>query len=132
MSWSWDLPGIENQAVLTEYYEHCEEATTHPDISGLEVGSGGGEAPDAAEHGDKGEEGGDTESHPARDMLCRDEEREPGDEDKQGGGDEGLSHMKRESSLQLYPYFKPWFRWLPQMCVWVLRNIFPVEFTNIE
>ena len=111
------LPDIENQAVLTEYGEDCEEASKHPDISGLEIGSRGGGVPGATEHGDEGEESGDTESHPAGDMFSRDEEGEPGDEDEHGGRDHGLSYMEREPSVKEKTNFKSRFWRFSQMCV---------------
>ena len=114
------LPDIENQAVLTEYGEDCEEASKHPDISGLEIGSRGGGVPGATEHGDEGEESGDAESHPAGDMFSRDEEGEPGDEDKHAGRNKGLSHVKREATLKLKTNFKPRLWRLPQMNVGVV------------
>ena len=94
-----NLSCIKYQTVLAEDCEDGEQASKHPDIIGLQVGSRGGETLCATEHCDESEKSCDAESHPARDILGRDEEGEPGDEDKHSRWNKCLGNMKRQSSL---------------------------------
>ena len=90
---------VKNYAVFTEDCKYSEETAKHPDIAGLQICSRRSSACGTTEHSDKSEEGGDTESHPARDKVRGDEEGQPGDADKHCRWDEGLGDMHGEATL---------------------------------
>ena len=96
---------VKNDTVFTEDCKYSEKTAKHPYITGLQICSRRSGACGTTKHGDKSEEGGDTESHSARDKFSGDEKGEPGDKDEHGGRDEGLSYMEGEATVEVKANF---------------------------
>ena len=90
---------VKNDTVFTEDCKYSEKTAKHPDITGLQICGRRSGSRGTTEHGDKSEEGGDAESHPARDKVRGDEEGQPGDADKHCRWDEGLGDMHGEAAM---------------------------------